>query len=213
MEDKIENLRKEFNDRLDKLKELLSAKEPSYKVGAWNKHTKSAIRLFINEVNGRGSLKGYGVGWYGAWTVSGSWYGGNEEETLNLIPMTKGEIIEMITAECKKRGIVDGATIERPEEWSCLLGMNRVEKLFSSEAYYDRHNDRFFIDGFLVYHAGQFAKVAKDEPKAIEVGGSNIEYGRVHGNQYIFISQENGTTFAFTKSAIEEILKNFPDNK
>lgn len=211
MKSELEQLRKEFNNRIDELQWLLD--KPRYKVGAWNKDTTCPIRLFITDVNKNGSLKGYGLGISGAWSEGVSWYSGNEKGTLNLVPMTREEIIDMLTAECKKRGIVKGATIERPDEWDFLLGANRVVTLFSRGVGYERHNDRFFINSFLVYNAGQFAKVAKDEPKAIEVGGSNIEYGRVHGIQYIFISQENGPTYAFTKSAIEKILKNFPDNK
>lgn len=211
MKSELEQLRKEFNNRIDELQWLLD--KPRYKVGAWNKDTTCPIRLFITDVNKNGSLKGYGLGISGAWSEGVSWYSGNEKGTLNLIPMTESEITEMINAECEKRGIVDGAMIENPKEWDFLHDMVRINTLNSFDVEYDRHNDLFFIDYFLVYKKGQFAKVAKDEPKAIEVGGSNIEYGRVHGIQYIFISQENGPTYAFTKSAIEKILKNFPDNK
>jgi hypothetical protein len=60
METELEQLRQEFNNRIDELQRLFD--KPSYKVGAWNKDTASPLRVFITEVNENGSFKGYGLG-------------------------------------------------------------------------------------------------------------------------------------------------------
>lgn len=205
MKAELQALRQELNERLDKLEQSLT-KKPSYKVGAWNKDIESKIRIFITEVNKDGSLKGYGTDYSSAFRKAEDWFL-FEHHRNGLIPMTQEEIIEMINAECKKRGIVEGATIERPEEWDYSLGHNRLMVLEDCNMEYHEGTDRIFIDSVLVYSSGQFAKVVKDEPKVITVNGMEVRYVN---NSTIHVRMKGQDLYYLSKSHIETILKNFP---
>ena len=109
-----------------------------------------------------GCCNSFGIGHY--W-IDGADMGATTE---GWRPATHSEILEALSKEATKRGIISGAKVKRPLEWNFCSG---EITLYGSAFLYEQETDSLYVGGFKVYYKGQWAEVVK----SIEVAGFSCE--------------------------------------
>lgn len=108
MKKELEELRKEFNDRIDSLL------KPKFEVGKWHKHKKGFI-FNCTSINQTGNMYGYGINEDGSWFEeledNGYTCACNSYAVKDLIPATESEVLLALTNEASKLGLIGGRRV------------------------------------------------------------------------------------------------------
>ena len=165
MKTELEQLKKEFNERIDKLKKKYE--EPAkFEVGKWYIH-KIYRQLIFNYQPG----ESYGMGANG-WTTN--YVHANDFNTHQ--PATESEVKEMLINEAKKRGFKEGVTVVRSAELlkheDCEILSDEPMDIDSNTFEYNLETDSLNIDGRYIYSHGQWATIIKQEP--LTIGGYEV---------------------------------------
>lgn len=172
--EQLEQLRKEFNERIDA---LVNEDKPTEFSNGWNyvEFHDGRKWLVLNPV-----IKGEVVMSDVDVALDGNIFYSNNRAGfcgLNSIkshrPATPSEIQEALVKECTRLGIVEGATIERGH-WKSPLGKNTLSEYPIFPTTYCKSSDCLQLGGVMVYLKGQFATVVKDE--VIKIGGYEVKF-------------------------------------
>lgn len=158
IETKIEDLRKEFNSKLD---EIL---KPKFEVGKWYKHKIKYGKGIAAIVNFQGYNNfAYGLNLGGDWTTEfsgshSSWNDGTVEQT------TPKEVEEALIKEAEKRGFKEGVKVDRSMFKNMELPVSIYDEDFtplSNEFSFLEKDNTLRIDGYGIFYNGKWAEIVK----------------------------------------------------
>lgn len=163
IETKIEQLRKEFNSKLD---EIL---KPKFEVGKWYKAKNIKSNLYNNslinviEFNEDGTYNGYGFDYSGNWFNKKN-CGDIFTKELIRTEATPKEVEEALIKEAVKRGFKEGVRVDRSIFKNMSLPTTICDENFTSNSnefiFYEKHNV-LRLGNYGIFYNGKWAEIVK----------------------------------------------------
>jgi hypothetical protein len=186
----IEQLRKELIEISKRIDDLAGKKETLPKKG-WLKSINGSLlnrtgdetafgftheRRWVTQSSGWTSIS-EPHNWERRWaTQSSGWTFISEPH--NWCPAHESEIKSALIAEAERRGFKVGGAINRSDEMLKNTGITNNKVKVMQQAHcdmfeYRKDEDKFYYQGFLIYHNGQWAEIIKEE---LLIAGERVEY-------------------------------------
>lgn len=168
-EEKIEQLKREFIDKIDSLKEEIEAlknEKPKFEVGKWYKSTDCKALYFAKKVTDL-KIENFGFNYKGEWMEL-------KERTLDddsykIRLATPQEVEQHLIEEAKKRGLVSGVNCG----WIDDCGFKNEKP--NGDYFYNQPFDGLKLGYHYIYHAGKWATILEFKDQPILIGGYEVE--------------------------------------